>query len=159
MKRRGTPSNAQPVDATRKYNPVYDWRNERVRGLWERNAVFYAQVNVRGWIGRMPLHEAKTLPEAPAARQVLKAQIKAGKWKTPPERERDGPPVIEIADENRVLKLAIAKYQESRNLLGKKDSKTCKREDSGLKLWAAFKPDLPIVAERFDQKPLMDFAS
>jgi hypothetical protein len=88
MKRGDTPRHAQPVDADRKYNPVFNRRNERMRGLWERNAVFYAQVNVRGWIGRVPLHEAKTLPEAPAARQVLKAEIKAGKWKTPAGRGR-----------------------------------------------------------------------
>jgi len=41
-------ANAQPVDADRKYNPVFNRRNERVRGLWERNAMFYAQVKDRG---------------------------------------------------------------------------------------------------------------
>jgi len=79
----------------------------------------------------VPLHEAKTLPEAQAARQVLKAEIKTGKWKKPAERAHKGLAVTEISGEKRGLKLAIEKYQESRDLLGKKDSKTCIREDSG----------------------------
>ena len=31
----------------------------------------------------MPLHDAKSVPEAQSARQALKADLKAGKWKTP----------------------------------------------------------------------------
>jgi hypothetical protein len=82
---------------TPRYNPVFNHRNERVRGLWERNGVLYAQVKVRSWTGRVPLHNSKTVSDAQAARQALKAEIKpgttrnlAGTWKTPVERGREG---------------------------------------------------------------------
>jgi integrase len=158
----GKKPGAEPVDASLKYNPVKNRRNERERGLWERNGAYYAQVKVRGWIGRVPLHGAKTVPEAQAARQALKAQIKAGTWKTPQERKttekKVGTDGKDSHDTKRVLKNAIGKYKLSRFLLGKKDPKTCKRENNGPKQWAKFRPNLPIVPESFNQKLLLDFA-
>jgi integrase len=159
----------QAIDPLLKYNAVINRRHERVRGLWERNGVFYAQVKVRGWTGRVPLHNSKTVSDAQAARQALKAEIKAGTWKTPMERGPDDQKVgTEVGtggangeaanEENRVLSVAIERYQQSRDLLGKKDPKTGKREDSGLKRWAVFKPQLPIAPESFDQKLLLDYA-
>ena len=160
---------ARLIDTKLKYNAVCNRRKERVRGLWERNGVFYAQVKVRGWIGRVPLHNCETVPDAQAARQALKAEIKAGTWKTPKERGQDLQKVgTEVGmggahgeaypEEKRVLHMAIQRYKQSRDLLGKKDPKTGKREDSGLKQWAAFKSQLPIAPESFDQKLLLDFA-
>jgi hypothetical protein len=37
----------------------------------------------------VPLHNGETVPDAQAARQAFKAEIKAGTWKTPKERGRD----------------------------------------------------------------------
>jgi hypothetical protein len=77
-----TPSAAKTIDHALKYSPVFDRRNERVRGLWQRNGVYYAQVKVRGWTGQVPLHGG-TVADALAARQVLKTEIKAGTFLTP----------------------------------------------------------------------------
>lgn len=68
------------IDHLLKYNPVFNRRHERVRGLWERNGVFYAQVKVRGWTGRVPLHDAQTVADALAARQVPKSRNPRGRW-------------------------------------------------------------------------------
>lgn len=114
----------------------------------------------------MLLHDAGTVADAQAARQVLKVEIKAGRWKTSPERAWEAQKNVgtEVGTgeaqppEKRVLKAAIKGYQVSRDLLGKKDPKTCKREDSGLKLWSAFKPDLAVSPESFDPKLLLAFA-
>jgi integrase len=166
MRRQDAQSPAKEIGQSLKYNQVLNRKNQRVRGLWERNGVYYAQVNVRGWIGRVPLHDAATVADAQIARQVLKVEIKAGTWKTPPERELEIQKNVgtEVGTggagtpEKRVLKTAIKGYQASRDLLGKKDPKTRKREDSGLKLWSAYKPDLPVAPESFDQKLLLAFA-
>ena len=139
-------SETQTIDPSLKYNAVINRRHECVRGLWERTGVFYAQVKVRGWTGRVPLHNPKTVSDAQAARQALKAEIKAGTWKTPMERGPDdqkagtevgtGGANGEAAnEEKRVLSVAIERYQQSRDLLDIKDPKTGKREDSGLKRW------------------------
>jgi hypothetical protein len=77
-----TQSAAKTIDRTLKYNPVFDRRNEQVRGLWQRNGVYYAQVKVRGWTGQVPLHGG-TVADAVAARQVLKTEIKSGTFYTP----------------------------------------------------------------------------
>ncbi len=81
-----TPSATKEIDRSLKYNPVFNRRNECVRGLWERNGNYYAQVQVRGWIGQVPLHGA-TVADAAAARQVLKLKIKSGEFLTPAETE------------------------------------------------------------------------
>jgi hypothetical protein len=73
----------QATDSQLKHNADSSRRNERVQGLSERKGVAYAQVNVRGWTGRVTLHNSETVSDAPAARQALKAEIKAGSWKTP----------------------------------------------------------------------------
>src|ERR1035441_9847940 len=88
MKRDDTLEDAKrrtkPIDPSLKYSAGFNRRNERVRGLWERNGAFYAQVKVRGWTGQVPLHGA-TVADAVAARQGLKAEIKSGKFLTPSE--------------------------------------------------------------------------
>jgi integrase len=119
----------------------------------------------------VPLHDAQTVPDAQAARQVLKTQIKTGEWKTPPECEAAEKKVgtkvgtatggvmgVGSTEEPRLLRVAIERYKASRDLLGKKDPKTGKREDGGLARWTEFRPDLPMVPESFDAKLLVDFA-
>ena len=54
---------------------VFEGRGQRVRGLWERNGTYYAQVRTDDWVGQMPLHRTKTVPQALAERQALKSRI------------------------------------------------------------------------------------
>ena len=161
MIREATQSKAKTIDPALKYNPVFNRRNERVRGLWQRNGVFYAQVKTRGWTGQVPLH-GETVAEAVAARQVLKAEISSGKFLTPPERkqkeEEEKAEKVSTEVSIRTLADAVPRYQGERNTLGKKDPKTWKREDSGLKKWLEWNSGLPIVPGSFDAKLLKDFA-
>src|ERR1039458_9932584 len=160
-----TQSAAKTIDPAFKYNPVFNRRNERVRGLWQRNGIYYAQVKVRGWTGQVALHGA-TVADAIAARQVLKAEIKSGRFLTPAElrqkqeREKAERVSTEVSTEvsTRTLRDAVTSYQAERNTLAKKDPKTNKREDTGLKRWLEWKPELPIEPENFDAKLLKDFA-
>jgi hypothetical protein len=84
MIRAATQSAAKTVGSALKYNPVCHWRNERVRGLWQRNGINYAQIKVRGWAGQVSLH-GETVAGAVAARQVLNAEIKSGTFLASPE--------------------------------------------------------------------------
>ncbi|MGO9204333.1 MAG: hypothetical protein ACLQM8_27755 [Limisphaerales bacterium] len=65
---------------------------------------------------------AGTVADAVAARQVLKAEIKSGKFLTPPEaeaREReDRAKKVSTEAGTRTLKEAVAGYQADRNALG-----------------------------------------
>ena len=156
-----TQSAAKTIDPAFKYNPVFNRRNERVRGLWQRNGIYYAQVKIRGWTGQVPLHGA-TVADAVAARQVLKAEIKSGRFLTPSElrqkEEREKAEKVSTEVSTRTLRDAVTRYQAERNTLAKKDPKTGKREDTGLKKWLEWKPELPIAPESFDAKLLKDFA-
>ena len=73
-----TRGGAKGVDAAWKSNPVFNPRDKPVGGLRERNGIRYAQVKVRGWTAPVRLHNAQTVAEAQAARQVLKTEIKSG---------------------------------------------------------------------------------
>jgi integrase len=156
-----TQSAAKTIDPAFKYNPVFNRRNERVRGLWQRNGIYYAQVKVRGWTGQVPLHGA-TVADAVTARQVLKAEIRSGRFLTPSElrqkEEREKAEKVSTEVSTRTLRDAVTRYQAERNTLAKKDPKTSKREDTGLKRWLEWKPELPIESESFDAKLLKDFA-
>ena len=79
-----TQSRVKTIDPALKNNPVFNRRKERVRGLWQRNGVHYAQVKVRGWTGQVPFHGG-TVADAVTARQVLKTEIKSGRFLTPAE--------------------------------------------------------------------------
>jgi hypothetical protein len=52
------------MSSKNKWQKVFDTHNRRVRGLWFRNRVFYAQLRLDGEskATRIPLHEAKTVP-------------------------------------------------------------------------------------------------
>jgi len=99
---------------------------------------------------------------ATGARQVLKTEIKSGKFLTPPETEKkeqqEQAEKVSTKVSTRTLKDAVAGYQADRNALEKKDPKTGQREDSGLKKWVEWKPDLLIAPASFDAKLLKDFA-
>jgi len=120
--------------------------------------VYYAQVKVRGWTGQVPLH-GETVADAVAARQVLKSDIKSGKFLTPLElKKKEHAEKVSQELSTPSLTDAVKKYQSERDTLGKKDPKTGKREDSGLKMWLKWKPKLPMVPKSFNAKLLKDFA-
>ena len=55
------------------YNQVFDEKGQRARGLWEKGHRFFAQLDANdGNQYRYLLQNAKTVPEAETARQVLK---------------------------------------------------------------------------------------
>ena len=76
-------------------------------------------------------------------------EIKSGKFLTPPEAEakerEDQAKKVSTEVSTRTLKAAVAGYQADRNALEKKDPKTGQREDSGLKKWLEWRPDLLIA--------------
>jgi hypothetical protein len=56
-----------------KFNKVFDDGKERVRSLWERKGVVYAQLDAnKGKQYKYPLHEATTVPQAVTEMQALK---------------------------------------------------------------------------------------
>ncbi len=117
-----------PRRKTNAWNQVFDERKRRARGLWERNGIFYAQINVNRDPIRFKLEHATTVPQAVTAQQVLKAQQRAGTLKRPadasvPEQVKAG---------TKTLDDAIQFYKEDREALKDKDPKTCERENSGL---------------------------
>jgi hypothetical protein len=81
--------------APNRFNKVFDGRNRRVRGLWERNGVYYAQVQVQSWVGRVPLEHSGTVASATDALQDLKSKIRAGTF-IPPRRQQAGEELARI---------------------------------------------------------------
>jgi osmotically-inducible protein OsmY len=148
MIREETQSAVKTIDPALKYNPVFNRRNERVRGLWQRNGAYYAPINVRGWTGQVLLH-GETVADAVAARQVLKTEIKSGQFLTPPElknkEEKEKAEQVSKEVSTPTLTDAVAKYAAGRDTLRKKDPKTRKREDSGLKVWLKWKAMLASI--------------
>lgn len=145
------------------FKQVFNRKGERIRGLWLRGDVYYAQVWLHDSAKQIPLNGAKTVPEAQTARQELKAKIKRGEY--PPKGEQQ-----QVATaENRDIAAAIAGYQKTRGVTAKLDSKTHDREDSGLNAWARFCEekkitdlsaiDLPLCLDfvewRREEKPLI----
>ena len=66
----------------------YDGRNRRIRGIWVRNRVNYAQVRVgRSWCGRIVLEHANTVPEGVQEAQALKLKMRKGQFNSSRTRE------------------------------------------------------------------------
>src|SRR5437660_8636033 len=131
-----------PRKQRNKFARVYDRDGRRVRGLWVRNSVYYAQVRVGGHKTRVRLDHADTVPQAIIELQALKKRRRAGKLTLPQKLpvqkgahygEQEGE--HKIGNPHSPLKDAIAGYQGDRDTLDKKDPDTGRREDSGLKMW------------------------
>jgi hypothetical protein len=58
---------------------VYDRDGKRVRGLWLRNGIYYAQVRVGSHKARVRFEHASTVPQAVTELQALKRR----RWATP----------------------------------------------------------------------------
>ncbi len=78
MKRTKTAKNVPKPSPT--FRKVFDDKGQRVRGLWARDGVFYAQMNPSGLRQQYKYHQpdASTVPQAITARQALKAKQKQG---------------------------------------------------------------------------------
>jgi len=79
--------------APNRFNKVCDGRHRRVRGLWQRNGVSYAQVQVRSWVSSVPLEHCHTVASATDALQDLKSKIPAGSF-LPHRRQETAQPLI-----------------------------------------------------------------
>jgi integrase len=116
------------------YNRVFDDRDRRVRGLWIRNGVYYAQMRLadRSTPVKVKIQDAKTVPQAIDGLQELKKQKRAG--------------VIAIARTAGIPSLteSITAYLAERKNLKDKRPATIKREESGLTFWTQFAGDRAI---------------
>jgi hypothetical protein len=65
-----------------KHNQVFVRKDQRRRGLWEKNGHSYGQFNIQGKVVQLPLHDALTVPDAETARQAIKRQIADGGRRT-----------------------------------------------------------------------------
>ena len=123
---------------------------------------FYAQVRFSPTqTNRMHLQDAKTIPQAIAARQELRRKIDRGEINPPGAEGREAnrrnkagrPAARRLA----TLKEAIKGYRaDTRNALEEKDKATAAREDSGLKKWIEFGGGTELNG--VDSKLLKDFA-
>lgn len=168
MKRREAQYIAVDVKPPRKkanrFNRVFGRGGERVRGLWERNGLFYTQIRISGRKVRLRIEHAETVPQAVEGMQALKKQRREGILKAP---RRKAPPVSEgaqgVENEAQVvggpespLKDAITSYMHDRDVLRTKDQKTAKRENSGLKKWKEKFGDFSL--NQIDSGTLEDYA-
>ena len=115
------------------WQKVFDDRKRRIRGLWRRNGIFYAQLSVARKPTRFKLDSATTIPEAVSAQHALKAKQRAGSLKRPSDE------VTIISKPGcHTIKQMIEAYQEKRDALEAKDPKTIERENSSLNKWIKF---------------------
>ncbi len=110
------------------FKMVFDSRNRRVRGLWIRGGIYYAQLRVDGKPTRVRLqdadkHDPKTVPQALVAMQELLAKRRAG------ELESVTPSEVPT------LEAAIMAYFEEQESLGKKRASSLSRERSCMNEW------------------------
>ena len=138
------------------WNKVYNERKQRVRGLWERNGGYAAQIRIRGGETpvRWPLEHASTVPQAIEAMQALKKLRREGKLEVPGKIV--GEPKASQSGQH-TLKEAINAYKTERDTLDAKDVKTCERENSGLNFWT--KKFGTKLLESVDDQMRIDFAT
>jgi integrase len=148
------------------FNKVFDGRNRRVRGLWERNRVYYAQVRVQSWRGRVFLEHANTVAEAVAAMQALHVRIREGKF-VPPVRPSKGAQNGAKGAQTTTTTLqgspasliddAIGGYKRDRDRLKAKSLKTRRHENASFNAWSEYAGKHPL--SDIDGKLLKDFAA
>ncbi len=156
MKRTETQKDKKPRHKAGDWNQVLDSRNRRVRGLWERNGQYYAQIRVPTWVGRVHLEGATNLTEAQAKWQELKTRIREGKF-IPPARNLKPGEVPKTGSPASTLPEMICGYKRDRDLHKRKDPKTGKHENSSFNQWIAYAPAVQIGT--IDAKFLKDFVS
>lgn len=122
--------------STPSFSRVYNARGHRVRGLWVRNGVYYAQFRLQGHKSavRVPLKTAKTVAQAEAALQALKVKRSAG-----------GLDVVKTRAVPRFGELADA-YLEELRALGTKKPKTVQCESSNVTKLKEFLGSKPVTS-------------
>lgn len=128
------PGPETPRRKTNTWNKVFNERKRRVRGLWERNGIYYAQLTVDGKPVRFRLEHATTVSQAITEQQVLKGKQRNGELKRP----LDAPAPEPVKPGAKTLDQAIELYREDRDDLKKKNPKTGERENSGLNALSEF---------------------
>jgi len=119
------------------FQKVFDSRNRRVRGLWQRNGAYYAQIRtVPGQPAtKVHLHKATTVPQALTEMQALKQKRREGDLQI--EKKRGVPKFCQVADA----------YIMSLSAMEAKHADTRKRESSSvgaLKLYFTVRGDKPV---------------
>jgi len=169
MQRNATKSNDRVVTKPNIFNPVFDKNRKRVRGIWIRNGVYYAQVRIGDQVKQVPLHDATTISQAVRERQALKSSISKGDYPPKPEPTKtvQAPASAQSSQppSEHTIPAAIERYRKERDLLKKGNVATRARENSGLNAWLAYclwrteqKPPFPIHIGCLDSKMLKDFA-
>ena len=139
-----TVNSRNPERDDRIYQRVQNTKEERVRGLWTRFGVYYAQLNANdGKQYRYRLEHAEIVPQAVLAQQALKMKEEAGTLLPPSQLDeetegtardaKEGIPVA--APQDRTLEAVIKEYQENHDLLETKSLASFRRKNSSLKLW------------------------
>jgi integrase len=153
MKRAKTAKNVSKPAAD--FQKVFDEKNRRVRGLWLRDGIFYAQMNPSGLKQQYKyrLQDAKTVPQAMTAAQALKAAQKKGELLSPSLQRRQ---YTTNTENGMTLHDAIESYKTHRDKLGQFDPRTCSRQDNSLNSWETRCGKLQL--KQLDNLVRVDFA-
>ena len=130
-----------------------------MRGLWERNGKYYAQVQVKDWVGRVHLEHSTTVAEATTAMQALKAEIVAGKFVPPAAKAKlaqNGGKLAQAPGPHSLITEAITSYQGDPTVISIKSAKTHTHEKHSFSAWNKYAPDATLA--EIDKKFLKDFA-
>jgi integrase len=117
------------------FSRVYNARGHRIRGLWVRNGIFYAQFRLTSHKNavKIRLKDAKTVAQATAALQALKMKRSAGGLEV--SRTRAVPRFSDVADA----------YLAELRQLGTKKPKTIQCEASNITKLKAFLGAKPVT--------------
>jgi integrase len=140
-----------------RYNKAFDGRGRRVRGLWERNGKYYAQIRIKDWVGRVHLEHSSTVAEATTEMQALRARIVAGTFLPPNEVGQTRKNVEQGGSPASTIRAAIAGYVADRDLLKTKKTETCRHENCSFSAWNTYAGDDSL--SDIDGKLLKDFAA
>lgn len=129
------------------FKQVFDSRGQRVRGLWSRNGLYYAQLRVGDGRSpmRMQLHGAATVPQAVESMQALKKQ------------RRDGLLSVDRRTHSPSFTVFANTYLSSVKELGLKRPLTISRESSCIASLARFFGDKPV--SRINEADAHDYAA
>src|SRR6267142_6977904 len=123
------------MSSRNKWQKVFDNRRRRIRGLWLRNGVYYAQLRLddERVARRVPLHKAETIAQATAAMQGLKTKRTEGSLQIAKVR---GVPTLKEAGET---------YLNNLKAVGNKSESTQDLHGHCLDRWNEFSGNTPIT--------------
>src|SRR5436190_6823384 len=117
------------------FEKVFDARHRRIRGLWIRNGIYYAQLRLDGTnrASRVPIQGAETVPQAIAGMQGLKHERANGELQLTPVR--NVPTLAEVG----------AKFLANAKALGLLSERTRDIYQHSFKRFAEFGSDTPAT--------------